>query len=130
MVGNFKEEFKNKTIHKIHKNQSILKQMCTLSHFLTLLTPLYTHHRQLLPLTQGSCFPCLLFSQERCLDPITWQRKNKEKIRLIGEMGEMSVQPFLGTDSALPPQVPGRAKVKAGALPWAPLVDGVDSLEV
>lgn len=69
-------------------------------------------------------------SQERCLDPITRQRKNKEKIRLIGEMGEMSVQPFLGTDSALPPQVPGRAKVKAGALPWAPLVDGVDSLEV
>lgn len=42
----------------------------------------------------------------------------------------MSIQTFLGTHGALPSQIPGHAKVKAGALPWALLIDGVDSLEV
>lgn len=117
----------------LHPNLSSLNyyflDISTTIHFKKLLIPLYTHHHQLLLLTQGSCFPCLLFCQERCLDLITQQRKIKEKIRLIGEMGQMSIH-FLGTNSSLPSQIPGHAKVKAGALPWAPLVDGVDSLEV
>lgn len=50
----------------------------TFIHFLKLLIPSYPHHHQLLPLTQVSWFSCLLLSQERCLDPITRQRKNKE----------------------------------------------------
>lgn len=82
----------------LHPNLSSLNDyffdISTFTHFFKLVIPSYTHHHQLLLLTQGSCFPCLLFRQERCLDPITRQRKNKEKIRLTGEMGEMSIQPF------------------------------------
>lgn len=59
----------------------------TFIHSSKLLIPSYTHHWQLLPLTRGSCFPCLLFHQERCLDLITRQGKNKEKIEIERQDG-------------------------------------------